>query len=380
MATVATNRKGNDDRLLLYLALALLVIGVALVLDTSYITKADVTIKQDPFGTLKRQGISALIGIFAMFLTSRFPYWRLRTAGPLLMAIALTGLALVLIPALGQHAGGARRWLGPTAIRVQPSEFAKFAVVVYLAGILARNRNEIREPWIGFLPPVAVIGITFVLIDIEPDLGTASVVLAAGMSMLYLGGAKVKHIAITIGLAGMLVLASVSAHHYRADRIRVWLNPVEARQSAGGQVVQGLVAVSTGGPTGRGLAKGHEKHYLFACDTDYIFATLAEETGLIGTTVLIGLYTLLVCTGLRVARRCTDPFGSLLASGLTLTVGWQALINIAVVTNSIPSTGVPLPLVSYGGTSLVIVLMGLGVLINIARSPAPRPRPYRRGR
>ena len=359
------------DQIIFNVTLALLVVGIAAVFDASYARSMDLrNTGNDAFYFLKRQAVYAIVGLGAMFAASRFNYWNLkRIAGPALLG-SLVMLLMVWMPVIGLTRNGASRWIGMGPVQLQPSEFAKLALIIYLAAVLCRGAHNIRDFWDGLAAPLAIVGVLVVLVEREPDLGTAFIMLMASLTLLYLAGARRRHLAAIIGGCIVLfIIASMFSHSFRAGRIQTFLNPNADPSGKGYQINHGLIAVGSGGLTGVGLGAGREKFYIPEANTDFIFATIAEETGLVGSLVVLGLLAAVGLQGFRIASRTRDPFGSLLAAGIAAMISWQAIVNVAVVTGSIPATGVPLPLISYGGSSVLFLLIGIGILLNISQHP-----------
>lgn len=360
-------RRAPADYLLFNVTLALLVIGLVMVFDTSYARSMDAG--SDAFASLKRQASYAGVGLAAMLLVMRIGYWRLRRWSPLLLMLALCGLIAVWIPPIGIEKNGASRWIGYGALQVQPSEFAKLALMLYLSALLSRSVYNVRDFMDGLAVPLVVVSLFVILVEREPDLGTAAVMGLSSLTLLYLAGARKRHLAGIGAVAALLVVAATLAHGYRTDRITGFIDPEADYHGRGYQLTRGLLAVGSGGLLGVGLGAGREKFYLPEANTDFIFATIAEETGLWGSLLVIGLLFVVGWRGFAIARRTRDAFGAMLAAGISATISWQALLNVAVVTGSVPSTGVPLPFVSAGGSSLVFLLVSVGILLNIAQHP-----------
>lgn len=376
MQTGARPPRFAPDYWLFHLTILLLAIGVLIVYDASYVQSIGLKrTGNDALYYLKRQALWAGLGLSVMFLVMKFGYWRLRGLAYLLLGLSLVGLIAVLyVPAVSVTAKGAARWMKIGPVQFQPSEFAKLGLVIYLAAVLSRKDCRIRDFWRGLCPLLLVVGVIALLVEREPDLGTAIVIGLIATTMFYVAGARKRHLLAVVMCAGALALLAARGHEYRWNRIRVLLNPESDYYGAGYQIVHGLLAVGSGGPTGVGLGEGRGKYYLPESNTDFIFATIAEETGLWGSGVVLGLVMLLAWRGFRIARGTKDPFGALLAAGITATICWQSILNIAVVTNSVPATGVPLPFISYGGSSSMFLLIGVGILLNIAQNPEPPKR------
>jgi cell division protein FtsW len=346
----------------------LLVAGVMLVFDASYAKTGDAKwANYDIWYMVKRQFVYAVAGLTIMFIVARMRLQVfLKLTLPLLIVSVLL-LAAVLVPGVGYKVNGADRWLKAGPVNMQPSELAKVAVVLYLAGMLARRRMLVRKMSSRWIAPMAVVGLICGLVVIEPDLGTTIAIVAAVFLMLFAAGARIRHMFVLFAGMGALGCAAVLLEPYRLDRIRVWLNPWKDPYGDGYQVIHSLLALGTGGIRGVGLCEGREKMYIPAASTDFILATLGEETGLIGCLLLLGAFVFLIYRGLDIARRSKSTYGNLLAVGITAIIGMQAAINAAVVSASIPATGVPLPFISYGGSSLVSMLAAAGILLSVSR-------------
>ncbi|GAA5344720.1 stage V sporulation protein E [Planifilum fimeticola] len=316
----------------------------------------------------KRQLLFAAVGVFLMFLTAQVdPKLFVRWAKPGLLLCFLL-LLVVLIPGVGILRNGARSWLGIGAFSIQPSEFTKLGMIAFLARYLSENASRLHSFFRGLLLPLSVIGAAFGLIMLQPDLGTGAVLVGTGIVMIFCAGARMKHLIglAMVGLAGFAGL--VLAAPYRIQRIAAFLNPWQDPLGAGYQVIQSLYAVGPGGLFGLGLGMSRQKHlYLPEPHTDFIFSILAEELGFLGAGTVILLFAVLVWRGLRVAIAAPDRFSALLAVGVSAMIAIQAIINIGVVTGAFPITGITLPFLSYGGSSLILTLTGAGILLNLSR-------------
>src|SRR5438876_163250 len=322
--------------------------------------------RTDPMSYLKKQGIYALIGVGLMMTASRFDYRRLRMLAPPLVLTALGGCLAVLV--IGSRINGARRWieLGPATF--QPSELAKLALAIWAAAYLARRSapsslSELGKP-IGVL-----VGVFGLLLLLEPDLGTAIVLVMVLAAMLLVSGSPLGLLVRAGSIVTAVGLLAIWVEPYRRARIFAFVNPWHDSQGAGFQIVQAMIGLGSGGIFGVGLGQGVQKiFYLPEAHTDMIAAIIGEELGLVGLAALIAGYAAFGYAGLRIALRCPDPFGKRLAAGITAMVCGQAALNLAAVVGIAPLTGIPLPFVSYGGTSLVVILCSVGILLNIARS------------
>ncbi len=356
------------DRLLLWLTFLLLGIGIVSVYDASYASAVE-KLNGDSFHFVKMQGVWAVGGLLALWWASRMPYWKWKSVALLGVSLAVILLVAVLIPHVGIYINGARRWLGHGQFRFQPSELAKLVVVLYLARTLAGRLAIKRRPKEGLLPPLAMVILIAGLIAIEQDLGTAMVLGGTGLVMLYVAGAQRRHMAAILAVAVVAGGLFAISKPYRMHRLTAFLDPRADQYHTGYQVWHALIALGSGGVGGMGLGEGREKLFIPEPRTDFIFPVIAEEWGLIGTLALVTLFLFVAMRGYAIAYRTKDPFGALLAAGITTLISIQALINMAVATASIPDTGVPLPFISYGGSSLVLMLLGIGILLNISSYP-----------
>jgi cell division protein FtsW len=349
-------------RLLFLVTLALVAFGLVMVYSA---TSAPAAIGNgDPNSYLKRQGAYALIGVLCLAFASRTTFRAWKGLAPLLVLASL-GLCLAVL-LLGDPVNGARRWLAVGPAVFQPSELAKLALAVWAAAYLARRRapqtlGELARP-IGLLT-----GVFCALILLEPDLGTAICIVVMLGGLLLVAGTPVRTLVGAGAIAVCVGLAAIWLEPYRRARVLAFLNPWDDAQGAGYQAVQAQIGLASGGFLGKGLGESVQKiFYLPEAQTDMIFAIVGEELGLVGTTLVIGAYAAFAYAGLRVALVCADPFGKRLAAALTTLIAGQAAVNLAAVLGLAPLTGVPLPLVSAGGSSLVVTLTAVGILLNIA--------------
>ncbi len=317
----------------------------------------------------KKQLIWAAVGLVAFVFFSRFDYRRLKGMGYVLVPLALALLVAVLIPGIGVTAGGSSRWLRLGALSFQPSEAAKLALVLFAADVLSRKREAALER-LGhtMLPMIPLLAAFTVLVLVQPDLGTAMVLGVTGLGALFVAGAPLRHV-FPIGVIGSgLAAAAALAEPYRRARVLAFLNPWDDPLNTGYHTIQSLIALGSGGWFGVGLGASRQKwSYVPNAHTDFIFAILGEEIGFLGTLTVVGLFAFLCYLGIRTARGARDRFGMLVAAGITIWITFQALVNMGAVTASLPITGIPLPLVSFGGSSLVVSLAAIGILTNIAR-------------
>jgi len=367
-------KRESFDRILLTLVVILLLGGMAVVLDASFARAyGSSSIGNDGWFYAKRQAMWVGVSLIALVASMRIPYWHLKKLAIPGIFITFVLLIVVMIPGIGIEVAGARRWLGFGQMRFQPSEAAKLGMVLFLAAYSDLWRGRVKDLWRGFAPPVIVTCLVAALIAKE-DLGTAITTMTTGLCLIFMMGARPKHMAALFGFALLGGVGFLIAEPYRIDRIRAWLdliaNPMKAHVGDAYQPSQGLIALGSGGVYGQGIMRGAAKHlYLPAEHTDYIFATWGQDVGLLGCIALLVLFAWLIVRGLTVAHRTRDWFGCLLAAGMTCIIGIQTLLNIAVVTGIAPCTGVPLPFISYGGSSLVFTTIAVGIILNISQYP-----------
>lgn len=352
---------------------ALVVIGVWLVFDASYAKAADFGwTNQDAWYFAKKQIVSALIGLAVMCVVSKVRIDALATLAKALVVVSIVLLVLVLVPGIGYMANHARRWFKFLGVTLQPSEIAKLALVIYLAGFLSQGKSVVRRIDSRWVMPAVAVGSISILILKEPDMGTTMAIILTCLAMLFAAGARKWHLASMMGVGTFLALVALKLEPYRMGRVDVWRAPWPHRYDNGYQIVHSLIALGTGGVFGVGLCEGREKLYIPAASTDFIFATVGEEAGLVGCLIVLALFLFFIYKGLDVARRARSPYANLLAVGVTSMIGLQALINVAVVSALIPATGVPLPFISYGGSSLILTLAGVGILLAVSRHSSER--------
>jgi cell division protein FtsW len=360
---VKTGNRGQlEQRLLVLVTLALVAFGLVMVYSAT--SAAAALGKGDPVTFLKRQGIYALAGVGLMLFLSRFDHRRLRKLAPPLVLTALGLCAAVLVVA--PEINGAKRWLDLGPASFQPSELAKLALLVWAAAYLARKGppQTLGELW----RPIGMVATLFAgLILVEPDLGTTIALMLMLAGMLVVAGVPAPTLAGAGTIAMVVGLAAIWVEPYRRARVFSFLDPWGDAENTGFQAVQAIIGIGSGGLTGKGLGEGVQKiNYLPEQQTDMILAVIGEELGLIGVTAVIAAFAAFAFAGFTVALRCRDPFGKLLAAGITSLVCGQAAVNLAAVLGVAPLTGIPLPFVSYGGSSLVVLLAATGILLNIA--------------
>jgi cell division protein FtsW len=361
-------RKLKSDKLLFTATLLLVCTSVVMVYSASAVVAMEN--HHDPYLYLFKQGAWALLGLFLVPLVMRIDYRQYRQPAVIWTALALVCLGLVAV-LFGSPKNGATRWLGIGPLGVQPSEFAKIVVIVFVAALLERRMDRIDEPAYALLPIGTVLGVIVGLILVEPDLGTAvSVMMIAGV-MIFAAGISYRYV-IGLALASLPALYVLLAFSdYRRRRILAFLDPWADPLGDGFQIIQSIIAVSTGGIFGRGLMGGVQKlFYLPEPHNDFIYSVISEELGLVGATVVLACFCVIAWRGARTSLRAPDRFGAFLALGLTTMVAFQAFFNISVVLGLLPTKGITLPFVSYGGSSLLINLVGMGMLLNVSQHAA----------
>jgi cell division protein FtsW len=359
-------KKSTPDFLLIILTFSLLAIGLIMVYSASAIW-AEYKF-HDSFFFAKRQLLFASAGVIAMFFIMNIDYWTWRDWSKVLIIVCFLLLVLVLIPGIGMVRNGSRSWIGVGAFSIQPSEFMKLAMIAFLAKYLSENQKNITSFKRGLLPALTLVFLAFGMIMLQPDLGTGTVMVGTCIAMIFVAGARISHF-IGLGILGLAGFAAlVLSAPYRIKRITSFLNPWEDPLGSGFQIIQSLYAIGPGGLFGLGLGQSRQKFfYLPEPQTDFIFAILAEELGFIGGSLVLLLFSLLLWRGVRIALGAPDLYGSFLAIGIISMVAIQVMINIGVVTGLVPVTGITLPFLSYGGSSLTLMLMAIGVLLNISK-------------
>lgn len=358
----------TPDLILLGVSLVLLVLGVEMVYSASFV------VAQQEFNDatyfLSKQVMWAVIGFVALVVLMTLDYHVLEKVALPLMLVAVAAMLLVLVPGMGVESYGATRWLklpGPLP-PIQPSEFAKLALIIYMSHWLARKGARVREFTYGLIPFATILVVVTGLIMLQPDMGTSLVVVGTAACIFFAAGANLFHF-ITASAGGVAAFAYlVMSEGYRSERLQAFRDPWADPQDTGWHTIQTLIALGSGGTTGLGLGASRQKFYWVPnAHTDAIFAIIGEELGLLGTAGVILLFVLFAWRGFHIAFRAPDAFGRLLATGVTCMVLVQAVMNMAVVTNTVPYTGITLPFVSFGGSSLLVCMAGVGVLLSVSR-------------
>jgi len=357
----------RGDRWLIILPLLLTAVGLVMVYSSSAIL--GLTRFQDPSHYFTRQLLRTVLGLAVLGIAAKADLRRLEQAAPALLAVAVALLAVVV--AAGHMSNGATRWLRLGFLTLQPTDLGRLAAVIFLAWWLKRRPPAELGLMRGVLPPLAIVAGLSGLILLQPNLSSAGLLGLTGFLMLFLAGAPLRSLAVPVGVGALGVMVALKTHPYMMGRVTTFAKFVFGGEldthGAGWQLDQSLIAIGSGGIFGRGLGAGLQKYlFLPEAHTDFIFSILAEELGFVGATILLGLLGLLVWRGLRVAARTHDPFAALLAGGLTLQLGLYAIVNLAVATGIFPTTGLPLPFVSYGGSALLANMAAAGLLHRIS--------------
>ncbi len=353
------------DSLILITVMTLAGLGIVMVYSASFVVAGQRI--GDSYHFLKKQALAAALGIPLMFLMAKIHYhrWQILALPLLLLSLALLGI--LIIPGWRHEVGGSARWLKFSSLSFQPAEFAKLALVIYLAHSLAKKEERMKSFSAGFLPYVIVLAIFFVLVLKQPDFGTGIVFAALVFIMLFAAGARLLFLGSTLLAALPVLLFLALRADYRKERLLSFLNPWDHPGNAGFQIIQSFLAFGAGKIFGVGLGDGKQKlFYLPEVHTDFILPVIGEELGLLGVSVVIAVFALLIIRGFQISLRAPDLFGTYLALGIATLLAVQTLLNMGVVMGLLPTKGSTLPFISYGGTSLIINLMAVGILLNIS--------------
>jgi len=358
----------------LVLLILLLMAGMVALFSASYYNFQD---SGDAYAKVRQQAYGIALGTAALMVCARLDYRFFKKPFVIMGMLAASAvlLVLVVIPGIGVLMNGSRRWLNIGGMSFQPSEFAKFAMIIFMAGALENKGKKVRKLFTGIVPVLIVPGVMFLLILEQPNLSTAMSILMVAFVMIAVAGARVRHLGL-LSVCGV-ILGGVYAwsETYRRERLLSFRDPFATMSDEGYQLSQSLIAFGSGGLFGMGLGQGRQKTaYLPYPESDFIFASIAEDFGLLGCILVVALFLAFVYAGLRVALRCPDKFGCLLAAGITAMIGVQAFLNMGVVIGLLPTTGLPLPFFSAGGTSVSIFMAAVGVLLSISREDEMRIR------
>lgn len=376
-------RKGSPDFLLLILTLVLVGFGLVMVFSaSSAIALTDPELKDSLFFT-KRQAIWVILGTFVMFFVMNVHYSKFKIL--FIPMFLITVIMLVLVPFVGEVRNGARSWFGIGSFGVQPTELAKLSLILYLSALITKKKEKFREFKRGLFPILVVVGFIAVLIMLQPDLGSCLILLACAAVVILVGGANLKHLLLIFGaIVGVSVFIlciillkdpSYFDESYRFARLTSFMDPLADELGDGFQLVNSLRAFGHGGFFGAGFGHGIQKlHYLPEAHNDFIFATIGEELGFLGSLLFLLIYILFIWRGIVISLRCPDVYGTIVGVGIMSLIAIQALVNVGGVTGSLPITGVTLPFISYGGSSLLITLFSMGIVLNISRESSARDK------
>ncbi|MDF2814743.1 MAG: cell division protein FtsW [Paenibacillus sp.] len=368
------SRRGTPDFLLLLLTFLLVGFGLVMVFSaSSAIAISSAEYNYNAFYFVKKQAIFAVLGTLGMFFLMNVPMLKLRLLLKPYFIVVMIMLALV--PFIGNEVNGARSWFQFPGFGIQPSEFAKLAVILYLAGLIYRKGDKIKQFRNGLAPSVIIVGVVAFLIMLQPDFGSMFILVLTASLVIVVGGANMKHIMGAVAVIGVVVIGGLLVYvltaeslGYKMDRITCYLDPWSDVQGPCYQIVQSMYAFGHGDLTGAGIGQSIQKlHYLPEAHNDFIFAIIGEELGFIGSVIFLLFYLAFIWRGLLVALRSTDTFGNLVGIGIVGLIGIQAFVNMGGVTGAIPMTGVTLPFISAGGSSLVVMMSSIGILLSISR-------------
>ena len=322
----------------------------------------------DPFKFVKNQGLFFIVGLFLMNVISKINYQHYQKWAKVFLIGCVVLLILVLIPGIGTVRNGSRSWFGIGSFGIQPSEFTKLALIIFSAKYLTKNEKKMSNIKKGVLPLLGLALMIFGLIMLQPDFGTGMILVMTTIGLLFVSGVTFKFF-LKIGVAGLIgIVGLIIAAPYRLKRILSFLNPWSDPLGSGFQIIQSLYAIGPGGLLGFGLGNSRQKHfYLPEPQTDFIFSIISEEFGFLGVIIITTLFFIIIYQGFKIAKKANDLFGKYLAFGITFSLAFQCILNLSVVTGLMPITGITLPFVSYGGSSLLITMMGMGILLNISR-------------
>jgi len=354
----------REPEIILIVALALTALGVVMVYSATNVLALEQ--HGDSYYFLRREFVYLALGLVAMAICAKLDYHLYEKYHWWILSASIVLLLLVFVPGIGYTAQGARRWINLRFFRLQPSELAKLVIVLYVSGCLVRRNRSVHKFTSGYLPPVTIVAVVTSLVLAERDLGFPAVMGVTAAAVLFIGGAKLVYLMLSGLAAGPLFTLLVLLDEERRRRILAFLDPWGCLQHDGWQLAQALVAFGTGGTWGRGIGRSVQKlYYLPAAHTDFIFAIIGEELGMIGTWSVVALFVIYAVVGMRIAANAADLYGTLVAFGLTAMISFQAALNMAVATGLVPTKGLPLPFVSYGGNSLIVSLAATGIIINI---------------
>ncbi len=349
------------------ITLMLIGIGVVMIYSASSISMWQKT--GESAGLLKKQVLYLLIGFAAMLLVMSLDYHKLSKIAKLMLLVSVIPLIMVITPGISREVGGAKRWLHVLGFNYQPSEFVKIALIIYMADFISRKKHNLKDFWRGYVPPMLILGFVTLLVLLQPDLGTAISLVVLVFTMLFVSGARPLYLFSSILASVPFLYLLVFSVPYRRARILAFLNPWLDPKGGGFQIIQSQIALGSGGFFGTGLGQGRQKlFYLPAAHTDFIFSIIGEELGLIGASAVIVLFILLIWKMARVVYSINEPFGKLICIGVVTLIAFSTVVNIGVSIGSLPTKGLPLPFISYGGSSLIFHMIAVGLLLNVSKT------------
>ncbi|MCD6353269.1 MAG: putative lipid II flippase FtsW [Proteobacteria bacterium] len=353
------------NTLLLFSGLFLLSIGVVMVYSTSSIIA--LKLYSDEYYFLKKELLFAALGVLLLIAMARFPYQYLSKLAYPILALSVSGLAILFIPEIGVSVGGATRWIRLGSLSIQPSECAKLGLIIYLSYFLSKKKEGIKNFSTGFLPPLIITGLMSLLVLCQPDFGTAFLFMLFFFILMFVGGARLFHLILSLILLVPAGCVLILNSPYRLKRLTAFIDPWSDPANSGFHIIQSYLAFGSGGPFGQGLGNGRQKlFYLPEAHTDFIFSVVGEELGLLGVMTVIILFFIIIYCGIKISFRARDLLGTFMALGMVSFIGMQALLNMGVVMGLLPTKGSTLPFISYGGTSLIMNLVAVGILLNIS--------------
>lgn len=355
------------DKILFFSVIVLSIFGLMMIYSSSYVW-AEYKFN-DSFHYLKYQSIFFIIGLIIMVLVSKIDYKIYYKYSNMILITCFILLILVLIPGIGSVRNGSRSWFGIGSLGIQPSEAAKIGLIIFTSRYLSINENYIKNFFRGVVPILFIVCVFFGLIMLQPDLGTGLILFLSVVSILFIAGVSMKFFAFggIVGIVGVIILILIAP--YRMDRITSFLDPWSDELGTGFQIIQSLYAIGPGGLLGTGFLNSVQKHfYLPEPQTDFIFSIISEEFGVMGAVIVVGLFSIIFYRGIKISLNCSDSFGKYLSFGILFQIIFQAIMNLMVVIGMIPVTGVTLPFLSYGGSSLLISMASIGIILNISKS------------
>ena len=354
------------DWILLISIIVISLFGVIMIYSASYVWALYKF--NDAYRFVKMQGLFLVVGFVIMYVTLKIPYTKYLNKANVIFGICFILLILVLIPGIGTVRNGSRSWFGIGSFGIQPSEFTKLGMIIFTSKYLSRNEKELRDIKRGVLPILVILMLVFGLIMLQPDFGTGVIIVMSIVVLLFVSGVKMGFF-VKIGFLGLLGIAGlIVVAPYRLKRILSFIDPWSDPLGSGFQIIQSLYAIGPGGLLGLGFGNSIQKHfYLPEPQTDFIFSIISEEFGFMGVVIVASLFMVIIYRGFRISKNCENRFGKYLAFGITFQLAFQTLLNLMVVVGLIPVTGVTLPFLSYGGSSLLITMLGMSILLNISK-------------